>query len=206
VALHLYIIRHGQTDNNAKGIVQGRSVNLPINHIGQQQALQFWNAYSHIPFDYLYTSSMLRAQQSVSRFLAQGVPHIVLPGLDEISWGSFEGVTGIMDKDSVFLDLLTRWKAGDIMIKAPGGESPLDVQERQQEFIQRLGNHSRGNVLVCMHGRALRILLCTLTGTPLTEMEVFPHSNLCLYHILLQGGRAEFIQFNDTAHLQEAIL
>lgn len=149
---------------------------------------------------------MLRAQQTVERFLSLGLPHIAMPGLDEISWGSFEGVTGVMDKDPVFLDLLSRWKSGDVMIKAPGGESPIDVQLRQQEFIQRLGQHNQGNVLVCMHGRALRILLCTLTGTSLTEMEKFPHSNLCLYHILLQGGRAEIIQFNDTAHLQTAIL
>lgn len=185
--------------------MQGRSVNLPVNHIGQEQSLQFWNAYRHIPFDRVYTSSLLRAQQSVSRFIEQGIPHTVLPGLDEISWGKLEGITGVMEKDSVFLELLARWKAGDIMAKAPGGESPIEVQQRQQLFLQQLGVHREGNVLVCMHGRAMRILLCTLTGTSLVEMEKFPHSNLCLYHIRLQGNETAIIQFNDTAHLQADI-
>ncbi|HLS39123.1 MAG TPA: histidine phosphatase family protein, partial [Sphingobacterium bovisgrunnientis] len=55
-----YFIRHGQTDLNLKGIVQGRGVNTSLNDSGRKQADAFFNAYKHIPFDKIYTSTLVR--------------------------------------------------------------------------------------------------------------------------------------------------
>ena len=165
------------------------------------QSFQFWEQFKSVPFDVVYTSSLLRARQSVSRFIASGIPHVALSALDEISWGVLEGVSGTRESDTIFLDLLRRWKSGEVMASAERGESPLEVQYRQQEFLQHIREIQHGNVLVCMHGRAMRILLCTLTGTPLSEMEQFPHTNLCLYQLHLHEGKAEVVRFNDTGHL-----
>ena len=41
----IYVIRHGQTEHNKKGIVQGKGVNLPLNETGQAQARKFFDAY-----------------------------------------------------------------------------------------------------------------------------------------------------------------
>ena len=46
-----YFIRHGQTDLNLKGIVQGRGVDSPLNDNGFKQAQAFYDAYKDIPFD-----------------------------------------------------------------------------------------------------------------------------------------------------------
>ncbi len=58
-------------------------------------------------------------------------------------------------------------------------------------------------VLVAMHGRAMRILLCWLTNQPLSHMDQFEHSNLCLYKLQYHYDSAQFtIELaNDTAHL-----
>jgi len=55
-----------------------------------------------------------------------------------------------------------------------------------------------------MHGRAMRLLLCLLTGKPLSEMESFPHQNLVLYKVTYDGNKFEIVDFNDSEHLKVA--
>src|SRR6476620_6558348 len=98
----LYIIRHGQTEHNAKGIVQGRGVNLSLNEKGRKQADAFFKAYKHVPFDMIYTSSLTRAQESVEQFKNLGIPNQAFAELDEISWGDFEGSHSTMESDLEF--------------------------------------------------------------------------------------------------------
>jgi probable phosphoglycerate mutase len=58
-------------------------------------------------------------------------------------------------------------------------------------------------ILIAMHGRAIRILLCWLTGRSLSDMDQFEHSNLCLYLLHYDYDTQIFtIELaNDTAHL-----
>jgi len=65
-----------------------------------------------------------------------------------------------------------------------------------------MGHTEEKTVLICMHGRALRLLLCWLTGKPLTEMESFPHQNLVLYKLTYNGNKFEIVDFNNAQHLK----
>lgn len=47
----IYIVRHGQTDYNLKGIVQGSGVDASLNDTGREQAAAFHKAYGNYPFD-----------------------------------------------------------------------------------------------------------------------------------------------------------
>jgi broad specificity phosphatase PhoE len=89
---HIYLIRHGQTDYNLKGIVQGRGVDSELNTTGKQQARLFFEHYQHVPFEAVLTSTLKRTHQTVEPFLASGHQHQVKVELDEIDWGIFEGV------------------------------------------------------------------------------------------------------------------
>jgi broad specificity phosphatase PhoE len=198
----LYIIRHGQTDHNLKGIVQGKGVNLPLNELGRSQSKAFFEAYKHVPFDSIYTSTLTRAQQTIYPFRDIGVPYEIFPELDEISWGEMEGSQIVMENSDVFKSLVDEWRAGNIDAKPKGGESPRELQERQKRFITHLLHTPHRNILISMHGRAIRSMMCTLTGTPLSKMEDFPHVNLTLYKLNLHDeGKFEIEKFNDTWHL-----
>jgi probable phosphoglycerate mutase len=63
-------------------------------------------------------------------------------------------------------------------------------------------------VLVAMHGRAIRILLTHLLDLPLSEMDAFSHSNLCLYRLSYDYNTQKFSldMANDTAHLAELLV
>lgn len=199
-----YFIRHGQTDLNLKGIVQGRGVNSDLNKNGRQQALAFYNAYKDVPFDKIYTSTLKRTHQTVEHFVNKNnIPREDLIGLDEISWGIYEGQEQNEDIMKGFAQVISSWKANDLDLRIHNGESPNDVVKRQKEAISyMLSNTNEHTVLVCMHGRALRILLCHLTGLPVHKMDDFPHTNTALYKLSYEHGEFKIIDFYNTKHLE----
>jgi len=199
----IYIIRHGQTDFNLRGIVQGSGVNSSINEKGMLQAQAFFEAYQHIPFDKIYTSALKRTTESVQPFIDQGIPFVQLEGLNEISWGKKEGQSITLEEDAYYNWMLNQWQFGNTHERIEGGESPEDVTRRQDSAINYIMSKTdESTVLICMHGRAIRILLCRLLNYPLRSMDMFEHRNLCLYQLDFTGSMFSVKQYNDTAHLQ----
>lgn len=202
----IYLIRHGETDYNKQGIVQGRGVNTDLNETGKLQAEKFYEKYKDVPFDKVYTSTLKRTHQTVARFIEKGIPWLQFPGLDEMAWGVYEG--RLMDEEIKLAheDIMKVWTGGDLSHKFESGESPLDVKERQLKVFEHLiekDNHDK-NILICMHGRAMRLFLCMLMDRPLNEMESFPHSNTTLYKLRYDGSRFEILAFNNTDHLKNS--
>ncbi|WP_139920532.1 histidine phosphatase family protein [Hymenobacter sp. DG01] len=202
----IYLIRHGQTDFNVRGIVQGSGVDSSLNEAGRRQAARFFAAYRHVPFDKVYTSVLQRTHQSVQGFLELGLPHEQHAGLNEISWGTREGTRITPEEDEEYHRVLQDWKAGRTHVRMEGGESPDDVAARQRPVIELLTSRpEEETVLVCMHGRAMRVLLCQLLGYPLSQMDSFEHHNLCLYQLDYTGSMFTVRSFLDVRHLQEAV-
>lgn len=198
-----YFIRHGQTDLNLKGIVQGRGVNSPLNANGFKQAEAFYHAYKDVPFDKIYTSTLLRTQQTIEPFLDQGIPVEQLEGLDEISWGIYEGKEQDETIMSGFQHVVESWKNNDLDLSIENGESPNQLVERQKQAITyMLEQEHEERVLVCMHGRALRIMLCHLTDVPVCQMDDFPHTNTALYIVNYTSGVFSIADYYNTEHLK----
>lgn len=203
----IYIIRHGQTDFNLQGIVQGSGVDSSLNATGIAQAKAFFEAYKAVPFDQLYTSALRRTKETVSEFIQMGIPFEQLPGLNEISWGTNEGQKITPDEDAYYQWMLKEWQTGNTSLRIKGGESPDEVASRQLKVIDKINQHRPGeNVLISMHGRAMRILLCQLLNYPLKSMDMFDHANLCLYLLEFTGTMFSVKKFCDTDHLKNITL
>ncbi len=196
----LYIIRHGETDYNQLGIVQGKGIDSSINEAGIQQANHFYEVYKNTGFDKIYVSTLKRTFESIAPFTQSQIPVIRHAGLDEISWGIHEGKSD-GETFKYFYRTLHQWKEGEVDVKIEGGESPVEVQLRQQQFLDELKKSTDQKILICSHGRAMRILLCTLLNKQLNEMDTFPHHNLCLYKLNWNGAVVEIELFNDLTHL-----
>jgi len=197
------LIRHGQTDYNLKSIVQGSGVDTDLNERGVSQAEAFYEAYKHIPFDKVYTSALKRSQQSVRQFIARDIPHEALAGLNEISWGNKEGHRITPTEDEYYHFMLKQWQLGNTSLKIEKGESPDDVVVRMKPAMDHIMSHDdEKNILICMHGRAIRILLCYLLRYPLKSMDMFEHENLCLYVLNYSGSVFSVERYNDRDHLR----
>lgn len=199
----IYIIRHGQTDFNLQNIVQGSGIDSSLNAQGRAQAAAFFEHYRSVAFDKVYTSALRRTKETVQPFLDLGIPTEPLAGLNEISWGMKEGTKISLEEDTYYRHMLLEWQRGETSLRIEGGESPDDVVVRMRPAVDYiLDKMHEKNVLVCMHGRAIRILLCMLLNHPLKAMDTFEHENLCLYLLKYSDSAFTIDLHNDTRHLR----
>jgi probable phosphoglycerate mutase len=200
----LYIIRHGETELNRQGIVQGRGVNADLNATGIAQAAAFFKMYQSVKFDKIYTSSLVRTHQTVKAFIDLGLPWEKLPELDEMAWGEWEGKPNTEEARSAFREIVKQWQLGNYDAKFEGGESPNEVGVRLAKAIDHIKHQTEEKiVLVCMHGRAMRLMLCLLLDRPYSDMEEFLHTNTTLYRLTFDENTGKFtlIEAHNTSHL-----
>lgn len=199
----IYLVRHGETDYNLKRIIQGRGVDSSINETGREQAQAFFEFHRNIPFNQLFTSTLKRTQQTMQPFIDAGYKHQAFHQLDEINWGVHEGRTGDTHLSDEYLDITGKWRSGELHHSIPEGESPLELQLRQRDFIENILPQYTGKILICSHGRAMRSLICTMLNEPLSKMDEFPHTNLSLYKLIYSAGAFQMELFNFTGHLKK---
>ena len=202
----IYIIRHGETELNRLGIVQGRGIDSDLNDTGRAQAEAFYKHYKNVKFDKIYTSVLKRTHQTVKHFLDLGLPWQQLSGLDELAWGIWEGQPNSEEARAAFKEMVEKWQGGNYEAHFKEGESPNQVKVRLQSAMNVIiANETESKVLVCMHGRAMRLLLCILLEKELCEMGDFPHQNTTLYKMAYENGKFTVIDFNNTDHLKDLV-
>jgi broad specificity phosphatase PhoE len=200
----IFIIRHGETEYNRLGIVQGSGVNSDLNEKGQMQANAFFEKYKDYSFDKIYTSKLKRTHQSVQKFIDSGSSWQQHVGLNEISWGKREGRVPDLEDNSSFIEITEKWQNGETNMRLEDGESPEEVANRIQAFFEEiLSFEHEKRILIAMHGRALKILLSKLLLNDLSKMDTFEHTNLCLYILHYNYNSRQFLLKlkNDTSHL-----
>jgi probable phosphoglycerate mutase len=147
---------------------------------------------------------LIRTRQSIQGFIDLGIPVTSLVELNEISWGNYEGTPMTPEEGEYYRMMLDQWQQGNLDYAIAGGESPNSVAERLHRAIQIILNGPGETILVCMHGRAMRIFLSLICQTPLKEMDQYEHGNLCLYLLQLEEkGGFTLLKENDQEHLRD---
>lgn len=198
----IYLTRHGQTDYNKIGVVQGSGIDSDLNELGCNQGVAFFNAYGNVDFDKVYISSLKRTYQSVANFIEKPIPHEKLSDLNEISWGNREGMPVDEEGDAYYHNMLESWQQGHTDLAIEGGENPEQVALRMRDALDYiLGKPEEETILICMHGRAMRVMLAVMLNYPLRCMDLFEHQNLCLYELTHTGSMFNIDRYCDTSHL-----
>ncbi len=197
----IYILRHGETDLNRQGIIQGSGVDAGLNEKGRQQAQAFFNYYQYIDFEVVMTSALKRTHQTVASFLKLNIPCEQFPDINEIGWGIHEGKQNTSAMHQKFLAVTRAWQAGNFDAKLEGAESANELATRIHHFVEALKIRREKTILVCSHGRAMRCMMCVLKGLHLGEMERVNHANTGLYKVLWNGKGFVFELENDLRHL-----
>jgi len=197
----IYLIRHGQTDFNLKGIVQGSGIDSQLNLTGKKQAQLFYERHKNIPFQLIITSELRRTIETAAPFIQHNIPQQIFSEFNEINWGKLEGKKPNKKNRQDFLDMLKLWSNGNYETAIEQGETPLEVQKRMINGIEKLKDIEADNILIVSHGRAMRILLCTMLNKPLSEMDSFPHQNTTLYHLEWDGKTFNLVKGNCVKHL-----
>ena len=197
--MKLYIIRHAETEYNRKGIIQGSEVDSDINDVGESQANSFYEYYKNINFDKIYVSDLKRTFQTIRRFTEKGSSYEKLKEFNEISWGVNQGKSDDLED---YARLIDTWLAGNLDNKFEEGESPNEMSVRLVKGFNKVLDDDHDTVLLCIHGRALRILLSKIIDNDLTKMDKYVHSNTGLYILEFKNGKYEILGSNLRDHLE----
>lgn len=186
------LIRHGLTDWNAAGRIQGQT-DIPLNGEGREQAERLGRRLltEEYQWDYIITSGLSRAQETgeiISRLL--NVPLLEPDArLKERAFGQIEGLTSE--------ERVARWGKSWETLDL-GQEQIADIQIRALAFLEDLWSaYPDGNVLIVTHGAFLANLLTALFKDRYTERI----GNLSL--TILEKERDDWspLLYNCTRHL-----
>ena len=202
----LYFVRHGETEYNRQGIMQGRGIDSALNARGREQAEALGQRLRDQVFNTIYASPLKRTRETAA-ILAQHhreAPVQYLSDLEEMAWGVYEGEPPSEERDRILSTMKERWRQGGHDEPIKGGESIREVQERALRAVNHITAQETGSsVLVVTHGRFLRVALASiLDGYGLTRMHEFPHANTTVNRIAYDGRRFRADLLNCTAHLE----
>jgi broad specificity phosphatase PhoE len=211
----VYLLRHGETDWNKAGKIQGGGFDIPLNENGRNQARSAASALDDIPLSLIASSPLSRAAETAD-MLTHGrdgyYERVLVPGLTEMSFGEFEGFP--RRRADVCPDLKARYhridsECNEDPTKAfPGGESAAMVAERATAaFFEMLDqfSHHQHIALVC-HSRLNRILI---SDAFLKDVKQFPHvqqGNSCINAIdIHEDGTTDIKLLNFIEHVEGTI-
>ena len=201
----LCIVRHGETAWNAEHRVQGQ-LDVPLNAIGQAQALAASKVLSKEKFDAIYSSDLSRAWQTAqqtAKVLSMDI--IQDKDLRERHYGIFEKLTYAEVKVRYPEDY-ARFEARDPEYAFRTGESLRDFYERSIAVISRItSEHENKNILVFTHGGVLDMLYRFITGLLMTAQRDFGIPNAGLNRIEITPAGWRIRAWADIAHLESAL-
>lgn len=181
----LYLIRHGQTDWNARAALQGRT-DIPLNDTGRAQAQAARALLGDVAFDAVYSSPLGRAVETAA--LATGWPRERIrldERLAEIAFGPWEGC-----ESRALGPEFAPFFADPGNYRPPqGGESLQSLMARTGAFAaEMLARHRGQNVLAASHGAALHALLTCALKRPMSEFWAANLGNCCVAVLESQDG------------------
>lgn len=157
----LALVRHGQTDWNRDGLLQGSS-DIPLNDTGREQARDALMTLRSRPWDAVLSSPLRRARET-AQIIADGlgIPlGAAYDGLVERDYGELEGTSSAAAID--------RWPTREY----PGAESLDSVASRGAAALAEIAaDHAGDAVLVICHGTIIRYTLARLAGRPVPGID-----------------------------------
>ena len=197
-----YIVRHGQTADNAKGILQGHR-NTPLSALGKLQAKLVGEALSVAKIDVVYSSDLDRAKETAEEIARHHPCKLILDRrLREAHVGSMQGKTLEECRKLYprFFDAIKNDQGGTP--RPGGGESNNDLYERATSVFEDIRrNHPDSKVVMVTHGGTTRCLLsCALKGRLVQGLPTV--GNASISTLCFKKGKWELCGFNDTDHLR----
>ena len=159
--MSLYVVRHGQTEYNKKGIFQGH-IDVPLNEKGKEQALEIAKKIEKIDIDVIISSPLTRALQTAQTIANKKKLDIITDKqFIERSFGEMEGKK---PTEELNIDKFTDF---DLNYKGNSIESIIDFQKRIYSGIEKLKKQYKDkNVLLVTHTGVIEMVTAYFEGIP----------------------------------------
>ena len=194
--MRLIIVRHGETEENLRDVIQGHLPGV-LSKNGIEQARKVALRLKKERIDFIYSSDLARAVDTAKEIVRHH-PEARLtftPELRERHMGEFEGKThreigwDVIEMSGTYPD-------------PKSGESKKQMLERVGHFLSEIaGKHPQGNILLVGHGGSIGALLTHLVGKEFTDdnKKDLKNTGVTVIEVGREGTKLHL--FNCTAHL-----
>lgn len=196
--MKVFLVRHGETDNNVTHVLQGYSP-VPLNAQGRRQATRVAERLRAIRLSVLYSSDILRAQETatiIGRNLQ--LPVKFCTGLREWNVGVWAGRPA-----ADYTAHLETVNAHPVTYIPPDGESQLQTQERMIAQMQTFVEQHGGETILCIsHGKAIDLFARHILGLDVMATPAYGIANTSVNIFTFQDGVWELVTLNEIRHLE----
>lgn len=197
----VYIVRHGTTDWNHGGYIQGH-LDTPLNRAGREQAEAVAVRLALEKATALYSSDLLRVYET-AQIIARhtGLRVIQKPGLREMHFGAWQGlsVDQIKARDP---ELYAARRERPFEVPPPGGEIWMDFYQRSVGALRDILEATDAQrLIVATHSGVCTALGLEALGLGPTGKSTFGNAHCAIHTIAVTGERWEAVSLNDTDHL-----
>ncbi|MDZ7802233.1 MAG: histidine phosphatase family protein [Trueperaceae bacterium] len=192
----VWLIRHGETDWNLNGRIQGAS-DVPLNATGLAQARSLACRLGSVTFDEVFASDLERARVTAETALP-GAAIRCDARLRELSYGVLEGQRWDALSDELAAQA-RHWREDPVARRVPGGESFGDLAGRVRAFLHDLPE--QGRFAAFSHGGAIVSALYGILGHPKDGAWRIAPRNTSISRLRFEARGVTFVSINDHAHL-----
>ncbi len=191
----LVLIRHGPTEWNATGRVQGHT-DVPLSEAGRAR-VRTWRVPTPFAGFERWASPLGRARET-AEILADGRAAIAFDArLKEMHWGAWEGET-LAALRARYGEAMIRNESRGLDFRAPGAESPREVQARVLAWCAARARDGRP-VLAVAHKGVLRVVMAAALGWDMTGAPPVEMAWDAAHHFTLDaGGAPRAVRLNVT--------
>jgi len=182
----LWILRHGQTEWNVSGRLQGL-LDSPLTQTGQAQAAAQGRILARAaPADAIAISSPSPRAMLTARLAMPGHQISSDARLTEIDLGQWQGCA-LTEIEQAHPEIAAETDPNLWKFNAPGGESLPAMEARVRSLLADL----TAPTILVTHGVTSRLMRCVILGLPATELSDLPGGQGVVHH--LQGGVARVL-------------
>ncbi len=193
--MNIYLIRHGQTDWNKQGKIQGH-LDIPLNQQGRLQAKILATKLKDKEINMIYSSDLSRAYQTAEIIHSTTNSRLISESrLRERNYGDWQQLSWA-EVHAQNPHVKSEWKTNPLDSKPPQGESIQELYKRVNLFFSGVLKTEANNVLIVAHNSPLRIIISIAKGLALEDLSTIDHlSNTEIIQIQYTEG---ILQINEN--------
>ena len=202
----IYLIRHAEAEGNLYRRAHGW-YNSTITDRGYRQIAALTKRFTDTKFDAVYSSDRFRTMiTALSIYKTHGLPLRTVRTLREIDVGYWED-TPWAELERIDPEQLAYFSNDSQKWHVDGCESFAEVRDRMRKVLTEIAEaHPNGTVAVFSHGMAMRIIVGTLQGMTLHEIDRTGHAeNTAVAKLEYENGTFNVIFRDDASHLGDNI-
>ena len=201
----IYLVRHGRTPANEKGILAGRTKGIFLDDLGILQAQEVAKKLQDIEFKKIIVSPMERCQQTAKIILAgleKSIKPVIESGINECNYGDWS------NKKLSVLRKKPLWKTVQekpSLVQFPNGERIEEMLLRTKSTILETASKLKPieNLLVVSHGDPIRTFVADCLGIHLDNFQRITIDPCSISIIKVENNSVQVVSINNRVNVKQ---